>query len=117
VRLAIRMANERRWCFAWFQGKPATAWSARAALQNTALWTSGWVITIAFLGGDEELKRRVREAAHQWVSPGLANLHFKFVDSPHADVRIDFQPGHGSWSTIGTTCRAVPEGIPTLNFG
>jgi serralysin len=74
------------------------------------------VITVTFLDGDEGLKTRVRDSAWQWVSPCLANLQFAFVDSAHADVCISIRPGNGSWSTIGTTCRNVPNGLPTMNF-
>mgnify|MGYP001588880192 CR=1 FL=1 len=44
----------------------------------------------------------------------LVNLNFKFVDSG-GDVRIDFIPGKGSWSLLGTDCKLQPG--QTLNFG
>lgn len=111
------MANEKRWCYAWFQGKAAGAGTTRAALQKDAKWKSADAITIAFMSGDEALKKRVRETAQRWVAPGLANLRLVFNDAPDADVRIAFQQGDGSWSTVGTTCRQVPKPRATMNFG
>jgi astacin (peptidase family M12A) len=111
------MANDKRWCYAWFAGKPAGAGTTRAALQKDAKWKSGDAITVAFLGGDEALKKRVRETAQRWVAPGMANLRLVFNDAPDADVRVSFVAGDGSWSTVGTTCRKVPKAQATMNYG
>lgn len=111
------MSNEKRWCYAWFQSKPAGAGTTRAALQKDAKWKAGDPITVAFMSGDDILKKRVREIAQRWTAPGLANLRLVFNDDPDADVRIAFQAGDGSWSTVGTTCRQVPKGRATMNYG
>jgi hypothetical protein len=111
------MSNEKRWCYAWFQSKPAGAGTTKAALQKDAKWKAGDAITVAFMSGDDTLKRRVREVAQHWTAPGLANLRLVFSDDPDADVRIAFQTGDGSWSTVGTTCRQVPKGTATMNYG
>jgi serralysin len=111
------MANEKRWCYAWFQGKPVGAGTTRAALQKDAKWKAGDPITVAFMSGDEKLKQRVRDVAKRWVAPGLANLRLVFNDADDADVRIAFQQGDGSWSTVGTTCRQVPKEKATMNYG
>ncbi len=111
------MANDRRWCFAWFQGMQAGAGTVKAALQKDARWKPGDAITVAFMSGDEKLKQRVRDVARRWVAPGLANLRLVFDDGPDADVRISFQQGDGSWSTVGTTCRKVPQSRATMNYG
>ena len=91
------MANDKRWCFAWFEGKTAGAGTTRAALQKDAKWKSGDTITVAFLGGDEKLKKRVRDTAKRWAAPGMANLRLVFQSSDDnaddADVRISFVPG------------------------
>jgi hypothetical protein len=47
------MANDKRWCFAWFHGKADVASSARPARQRTARWERGAGITVTFLDGDE----------------------------------------------------------------
>lgn len=111
------MANEKKWCYAWFAHKPIAAGTTRAALQKDSKWASGDVINVAFLEGDDKLKKRVREVAERWVAPGMANLRLVFNDSPNADIRIAFRQGDGSWSTVGTTCRQVPRGQPTMNYG
>ena len=109
------MANDTRWCFAWLHRRPADPRSARTVVQRTVLWNPGESITISFMAGDARLKRRIRDAALEWVS--LASLRLIFVESDDADVRIGLWPGHGSWSAIGTTCRDVPDGLSTMNFG
>jgi len=111
------MANEKRWCYAWFQGKSVGAGTTRAALQKDAKWKAGDPITVAFMSGDEKLKQRVRDVARRWVAPGLANLRLVFNDDPDPDVRIAFQQGDGSWSTVGATCHNVPKDKPTMNYG
>ena len=115
------MVNDKRWCFAWFAGKPTTAGTTRAALQKDAKWKSGDRITVAFAEGDERLRKRVREVAERWTAPGMANLRLLFQDKADpdadADIRIWFVQGDGSWSTVGTTCRQVPRGQATMNFG
>lgn len=111
------MANQKRWCYAWFQGKAAGAGTTRAALQKDSKWRTGDPITVAFMSGDAKLQRRVRRVAQRWIAPGLANLRLVFNNEPDADVRIAFQQGDGSWSTIGTTCRQVSRGQATMNFG
>lgn len=111
------MANEKRWCYAWFQGKLVGAGTTRAALQKDAKWKPGDPISVAFMSEDEKLKQRVRDVAKRWVAPGLANLRLVFNDEPDADVRIAFQAGNGSWSTVGTTCRQVPKEQATMNYG
>lgn len=109
--------NEHRWCYAWFAGAQPGAGTTRAALQKDAKWNSGVAITVRFLEGNESLQERVREVARRWTAPGLANLRLVFNDSPNADIRIAFMQGEGSWSTVGTTCRLVPQHQPTMNFG
>ena len=110
------MANEKRWCYSWFAGKPVGAGTTKAALQKDAKWKSGDRVTIAFVEGDQKLLNRVREVAERWVAPGMANLRLIFGD-PDADIRIAFRQGDGSWSTVGTTCRQVPKSRPTMNYG
>jgi hypothetical protein len=111
------MANEKKWCMAWFANVPSGAGTTRAALQKDAKWKSGDKITVKFLEGDEALKKRVKDVALRWVGPGMANLQLVFTDSPNADIRISFKEGDGSWSTVGTTCRQVPKSQATMNFG
>lgn len=87
----------------------------RAALLRAAQWEVGEAITIRFLSGSPELRRRVRKVAEEWTEH--ANLSFEFRDAGPADIRIDFVQGNGSWSYLGTQCRQIPEDQPTMNFG
>lgn len=113
------MSNQKRWCYAWFQGTAAGAGKTKAGLKKDAKWDGdGQTITVAFMAGTEGLRARVRNTALRWVGSGMANLNLRFVDDvSNADIRIDFRAGDGSWSTVGTTCRQVPKNQPTMNFG
>jgi serralysin len=111
------MANQRHWCYSWFQGKPVGAGTTRAALQKDSKWKSGDAISVGFMSGDEKLKQRVQDVAQRWTAPGMANLRLVFKNEPDTDVRITFQAGDGSWSTVGITCRKVPVAAPTMNYG
>ena len=113
------MSNPKRWCYAWFQGKPIGAGTTKAALKKDSKWDGdGQTIKVAFMSGDKALQARVRDTALRWVAPGMANLNLNFTDDVDgADVRIAFLAGDGSWSTVGTTCRQVPKNQATMNFG
>jgi serralysin len=89
----------------------------KAALLNGARWSSGDVITVMFLEGDESLRERVKQTAERWTAPGMANLQLRFVESGPADVRIAFEQGDGSWSYLGTQCRGIDQGQHTMNYG
>ena len=91
--------------------------NTRAALLNENSWNSGETIRVTFTEGDYELQQRVRDVAESWTAPEMANLELEFVDSGPADIRIAFQQGNGSWSYLGTFCREIPEGEPTMNYG
>jgi serralysin len=104
---------EDLWCFAW---TPGTERAVRGAALKSALWKPGDVISICFLDGAKKLQDRVKEAAGQWVGPTRANLRFLFQKEDDAHIRISFQ-GRGSWSSLGTSCKKVARGKPTMNLG
>ncbi|HEV7333088.1 MAG TPA: peptidase M12 [Flavisolibacter sp.] len=112
--------NQEQWCFAWPAAAPPTppGTAEKAVLIKEVKWPQGSKITISFLGGDPTIQERVREAAMGWVSSGLANLTFEFLDDTNkTDIRISFEPG-GSWSVLGTTCRRITNTKKaTMNFG
>lgn len=111
------MANQDQWCFAWYQPGPATEGKTKAALVKASRWAPGSIITVSFLDGDPAIQQRVRAVAQEWTSPGLANLTLDFrKNTTDTLIRISFRY-NGSWSTIGTTCRQVPKGQPTMNYG
>jgi len=111
------MTNNDRWCFAWFALPAASPGADRAALVKGAKWDPGSVITVSFLDGDPAVHAKVKAVARRWTGPGLARLNLSFrADTTDTDIRISFAYS-GSWSVIGTTCRQVPAGQPTMNFG
>jgi len=69
---------------------------------------------VAFLEGDDRLRKRVAEAARAWSEH--CAIEFVFDDSPDAEIRISFSLP-GSWSYIGTDSLAIPADQPTMNFG
>src|SRR3954467_15235677 len=69
--------NTDQWCFAWVVPPPGSG-KTRAALVKDSKWAVNDVITISFLDGDPDVQERVKDAAMQWVAPGMANLQFKF---------------------------------------
>jgi len=96
---------------------PEAVGQTRAAVLRPYMWPRGTTITVKFLEGDPSLTARVAALAQDWIGPGMANLRFQFVNGGDADIRIAFQPGRGSWSYIGTQCRAIDKAQPTMNFG
>jgi serralysin len=112
--------NESHYCMCLTQGNLPPAAQAllaqgKAAVMKQAQWQPGANITIRFLAGSPALQGRVRTVANEWTK--YANLTFEFVRNPPSDIRIAFIEGKGSWSRLGTLCRAIAEPEPTMNFG
>ena len=112
--------NESYYCMCLTQGNlppeaQAVLAQGRAAVMKQAQWQPGDTITIRFLAGSPELQRRVRATANEWTK--FANLTFEFRTSAPSDIRIAFIAGNGSWSRLGTLCKAIAEPEPTMNFG
>lgn len=90
--------------------------SERAALVKEYRWQPGDSLRIAFLGGDNLLQARVKNAVKPWLAN--ANIFFAFGSDPAvADIRISFVQDRTSWSKIGRDCRNVPRPLATMNFG
>lgn len=87
----------------------------RAATLNDALWDQNSTIPVSFIDGDASLHERVAHAAREWEEH--VNVRFDFLAPPPGEIRVAFQPGRGSWSYLGTECRAIPPDRPTMNFG
>jgi serralysin len=107
--------SDKQWCFAWFQATPPKTGADKAVLVKDCKWDTGATITIAFLDGTDEQKELVKKHAVGWTD-GLANLNFSWVNGTAANIRITFK-FKGSWSVIGTTCKHIPAGRATMNFG
>jgi serralysin len=109
------MANDDKWCFAWFEAPHPTTGSARAALVKDSKWPKNSQISISFLDGTDEQKDLVQKFAPIWTTK-LAHLTFSWDEPPNTDIRISFRYA-GSWSVIGTTAKSIPKDQPTMNFG
>jgi hypothetical protein len=114
IRGGATMADEAKWCFAWFAAPIPTDGATRAALEKASKWDTD-TISISFMDGTPEQQALVRRFAEGWIN-GLANLQFSWENPPNTDIRISFRY-RGSWSVIGTTARNVPKTRPTMNFG
>ncbi len=88
---------------------------SRAVLEFRKLWVNGSTLHVRFLEGTAAQKRLVQEQAAWWT--GHANLRFAFDDHADAEIRIAFDPDDGAWSWVGTDCRKIPQGEPTMNLG
>ncbi len=109
------MINDRHFCTEL--GPAPEVPGLRAVLREDLRWDRGDTITVCFRGGSAALRGRIAAVAHEWFAPGMAELDLLVVDHEPADVRVAFRAGAGSWSAIGTACRDVPAGDPTMNFG
>jgi serralysin len=107
--------NTDRYCICMSKGPQNV--NDRGSLLNQARWEPNAVVRVKFVNGDDALKQRVREVAERWTAPGMADLTLNFIEEGNAEIRIDFAPGKGSWSYLGTVCRDIPADKPTMNYG
>lgn len=111
-------STEPQWCFAWDPTDSGSG-KSRAALVNKNKWPKASVINVAFLDNhpDPTIHQKIKNAVKAWTAPDTAHLKIVFVKDPaKSDIRISFRH-KGSWSTIGTSCKSVAKGQPTMNYG
>lgn len=92
--------------------------NGRGVLLTSKKWPNGSTIRVKFLNGTAFLQSKVRQYAEAWYP--FANLRFQWVGSTEAaDIRVAFNwnGDSGSWSYLGTDCRLIAAGSPTMNFG
>ncbi|MCF3134589.1 beta-glucuronidase AbsR1 [Streptomyces olivochromogenes] len=68
-------------------------------------------------GGAKEQQDVVRECFQEWSDLGLGVSFAEVSDRREAELRIGFQPGDGSWSTVGRDALSVGLNERTMNFG
>ena len=88
---------------------------AEAIVLFRKLWPNGSTIRVRFLEGNSEQRQLAMLQARWWSDH--ANLRFVLSDAADAEIRITFDPNDGAWSYIGTDCRGIPRGQPTMNLG
>jgi hypothetical protein len=94
---------------------PIPGTRTRAAFEWAKLWDLGSKLRVSFLGGTPDQQAVVKKFAPQWAEH--ANLKLAFENAANAEIRIAFVPSDGSWSYIGTDCKNIPSGQPTMNLG
>ncbi|MFB8777283.1 beta-glucuronidase AbsR1 [Streptomyces broussonetiae] len=67
--------------------------------------------------GAKEQQDVVRECFAEWQSLGVGLSFVEVGDRSEAELRIGFQSGDGSWSTVGKDALWVGTGERTMNFG
>lgn len=92
-------------------------------------WFPGERISVAFDGGNYELRTIIEQAAREWEKH--AHFTFDFGHNPvtqsfrewsdsdtvmAADIRISFRYA-GYWSLVGTDSAKVSPNVPSMNFG
>ncbi|MEV7284779.1 M12 family metallopeptidase [Streptomyces sp. NPDC093252] len=70
----------------------------------------GWV-------GAEEQRAVVRECFAEWQGLGIGLSFTEVDDRSEAELRIGFQRGDGSWSTVGRDALRLGQNERTANFG
>ncbi len=86
----------------------------RALMPIGKAWPNGTTLNIRFLGGSADQRKFVEEKSIEWTK--LANLEFKFNNSPTAEIRIAFEDD-GAWSYLGVDNLEIPMQAATMNFG
>lgn len=78
------------------------------------MWEIGRTLRVNMKGGTAIVRSKVRQFATEWTK--WANIKFDFVDDEAtADIRIAFEKGKGSWSTLGRD--ALYTAGSSMNFG
>jgi hypothetical protein len=67
--------------------------------------------------GAKEQRDVVRECFREWQDLGLGVSFAEVGDRSEAELRIGFQLGDGSWSTVGRDALSVGVNERTMNFG
>jgi len=89
----------------------------RLVAAHELAWGKDFSLRIAFLEGEQSLRRKVELAAQRWTQYASIKLYFG-APAEQAQIRIAFRQGQGSWSWVGKQCLNVTDPKePTMNFG
>lgn len=87
----------------------------RAVTVRGKLWPNGSIIKVKYFLGTIPQRQFFIDALAAWGA--VVNLKFQTVTTGNADIRVSFNPGSGSWSTIGTDGKNVPQSQANMNLG
>ena len=112
------MNSTSHWCFVWTPLLLPSTGRTKAALLKATQWSSGEVVSVSFLDGDDRVKEKVKRYAQEWTSVCRANINLEFrKDTTETKIRISFRYP-GSWSALGRACMGIQDrSQPTMNFG
>ncbi|MFF1306310.1 M12 family metallopeptidase [Streptomyces sp. NPDC058307] len=133
-----------RYCSLAQQSAPAfvpglAAERLSALIGGSRVWVNGTVLHYCFFDGDtdgsvisvpgtgqsrrvswvgaKEQRDVVRECFQEWQDLGIGVRFAEVDDRSEAELRIGFQSGDGSWSTVGKDALLVGLNERTMNFG
>jgi len=133
-----------RYCSLAQQSAPAftpglTAERLSALIGARSMWVNGTVLHYWFFDGEtdgsvipvpgtgqsrrvswvgaKEQQDVVRGCFEEWQGLGIGVSFVEVGDRSEAELRIGFQLGDGSWSTVGKDCLQVGQNERTMNFG
>ncbi|MBI4755837.1 MAG: peptidase [Betaproteobacteria bacterium] len=95
--------------------RPRGADRSRAVFEFRKMWINGSTLRVRFIGGTSAQRARAREQALWWTQH--ASLSVEFGNAADSEIRVAFRANDGAWSYIGTDCRQIPQGQPTMNLG
>lgn len=78
------------------------------------LWANGATLRIKFLDGKAADREFVRRIAPEWTR--YANLHFEFVSTGPAEIRVSFKEPY-SYSFLGADALGISADQPTIMLG
>jgi hypothetical protein len=102
------------------EAKGPAAGRLRGVVARSLAWRPGQTLKMCFKSGTDKARERVVRYAREWMQ--YANLVFDFGEAPsfrtcqgdnHEDVKIDFKPGGGWVSLIGTLSK---QRDPSMNL-
>jgi Astacin (Peptidase family M12A) len=86
----------------------------RGLADNYYLWNNGQKISVKFLSGSSEIQKKIALIAKMWED--YANIHFVFVNTGSANIRIKLDLKGGDNSLIGTLANSVGQNQKTMNL-
>lgn len=121
LELRDRQVRER------LPGRLPGGFSLQSVVTSTRRWQPGTVLTVAFNGGDQDLRKAIAEVAAEWTQHGNITFDFgtpifrEWKDTDNvfaADIRIGFAK-QGYWSFVGTdssNLRVTAPNEPSMNL-